>query len=299
MSLAGEERKQQILNMLQLQGKVRTPELVEKLEVSSETVRRYLEELEQERPAQAGVWRGGKGECGAGIRSRPTSGRRGAGRSEEKRRMGQAAADLIQDKDVVVLDDGTTTVQMIDMLVLKKQLTVLVTSIHALNLLISYKSRGIFDGEIVFIGGRVNSRHYRTSGTLAMHFMSNFHVDKAFIVADGLQIDSGVTCFEDDRAMLGRVFLKQANRQSSWRIIPRWARPTTAAPQAWRKSTSVMLPRRPSAGVGLGPRGRRMSTGSWPTDLFDCARCEVYESEALQQEAGGSIAWAYECFECL
>ena len=48
MSLAGEERKQQILNMLQLQGKVHTPELVEKLEVSSETVRRYMEELEQE-----------------------------------------------------------------------------------------------------------------------------------------------------------------------------------------------------------------------------------------------------------
>lgn len=48
MSLAGEERKQTILDMLQLQGKVRTPELVRALDVSSETIRRYLEELENE-----------------------------------------------------------------------------------------------------------------------------------------------------------------------------------------------------------------------------------------------------------
>lgn len=48
MSLVGEERKDFILNLLNLEGKVKTGELVDKLKVSSETIRRYLEELEEE-----------------------------------------------------------------------------------------------------------------------------------------------------------------------------------------------------------------------------------------------------------
>lgn len=87
------------------------------------------------------------------------------------------AASLVKDKDVVVIDDGTTTLQMIDSLVLKKQLTVLVTSVYTLNMLIGYKNRNIFDGEIILIGCRINSKHYRTSGTLAVEFMSNFNVE--------------------------------------------------------------------------------------------------------------------------
>lgn len=48
MSLIGEERKQFILQLLNSRGKVRTNELVEKLQVSAESIRRYLEELEAE-----------------------------------------------------------------------------------------------------------------------------------------------------------------------------------------------------------------------------------------------------------
>jgi len=209
MSLAGEERKQIIINMLQLKGKVRTPELVQALDVSSETIRRYLEELEDELKLKR-VY-GGAVKINV-EREEPAYVRREVQQAEEKRRIGRAAASLIQDKDVVVIDDGTTTLQMIDSLAYKKQLTVLVTSVYTLNLLIGYKNRNIFDGEIVLIGGRINPKHYRTSGTLAMEFMSNFNVDKAFIVADGLQIDSGVTSYEDERGVLARTFMKQAKQ---------------------------------------------------------------------------------------
>ena len=42
MSLIGEERKDYILNLLNLEGKVKTTDLVDNLNVSSETIRRYL-----------------------------------------------------------------------------------------------------------------------------------------------------------------------------------------------------------------------------------------------------------------
>ncbi|MDL0296895.1 DeoR family transcriptional regulator, partial [Clostridioides difficile] len=48
MSLNSIDRKKEILKLLDSKGKVNTKELVKRLEVSSETIRRYLEELENE-----------------------------------------------------------------------------------------------------------------------------------------------------------------------------------------------------------------------------------------------------------
>ncbi|AEI39476.1 DeoR/GlpR family DNA-binding transcription regulator [Paenibacillus mucilaginosus] len=209
MSLVGEERKQIIMNLLLGQGKVRTPELVEKLEVSSETVRRYLEELESEnklRRVYGGAVRVDHG------REEPAIYKREVLRLHEKKRIGFAAAQCVQDKEVIVLDDGTTTMQMVEFLLVKKGLTVLTSSIPAMTMLVEHKSKGLFDGDVIFIGGRVNATHYRTSGALAQLFMESIHVDKAFLVADGLQADRGVTSYDDERGMLSRTFLKQSGQ---------------------------------------------------------------------------------------
>ncbi|KAB2860728.1 MAG: DeoR/GlpR transcriptional regulator, partial [Exiguobacterium chiriqhucha] len=48
MSLIGEERKQKIVEWIEREGKVKTSELIERLNVSGESIRRYLEELEKE-----------------------------------------------------------------------------------------------------------------------------------------------------------------------------------------------------------------------------------------------------------
>ncbi|WP_131004839.1 DeoR family transcriptional regulator, partial [Clostridioides difficile] len=48
MSLNSIDRKKEILKLLDSKGKVNTKELVNRLEVSSETIRRYLEDLENE-----------------------------------------------------------------------------------------------------------------------------------------------------------------------------------------------------------------------------------------------------------
>ncbi|OXM85192.1 DeoR/GlpR family DNA-binding transcription regulator [Paenibacillus rigui] len=209
MSLNGEERKQTILNLLHQQGKVRTPELVAQLDVSSETVRRYLEELEVENKLKR-VY-GGAVKVHFDPAETPYF-KRETVHAEEKKRIGRLAASLVQDKDVIVLDDGTTALQMIEFLLEKKGITVLVCSVPALTLLIDYKNKGMFSGDIVFIGGRIHAAQHRVSGAVAQHFMTSFHVDKAFIVADGIQIDKGITSYEDERGLLSRTFLKQAHQ---------------------------------------------------------------------------------------
>lgn len=49
MSIVGEERKRSILEKVEFKGKVKVSELASEFSVSTETIRRYLEELDREK----------------------------------------------------------------------------------------------------------------------------------------------------------------------------------------------------------------------------------------------------------
>lgn len=208
MSLFGEERKQIILQLVNSNGKVRTNELVEKLEVSSESIRRYLEELEAEKKLKR-VY-GGAVKLNL-ERSEPSHLSREVMRAEEKRRIGRAAAEMVQDNDTIVIDEGTTPLQMISYLSHKKDLTILTSSITALNLLIEHQNGGLLSAEVYFLGGKVNPKHHRVGGSFAERMMKEFFVDKAFLSVDGLLIHKGITCYDPERAVLAKRFIENAN----------------------------------------------------------------------------------------
>lgn len=209
LSLVGEERKDYILNKLNLEGKVKSFELVEALQVSSETVRRYLEELEEEKKLKR-VY-GGAVKINA-YGEEPAQVSREVMHAEEKKRIGKAAAALVEDNDVIFLGDGTTSQQIIHYLSNKKNLTVLTVSIPAMHLLMDYRNKELFDGEIYFIGGKVSSKHGRVSGPLAERIVSMFVADKAFISIDGITLHSGITGFDVENGMLMAAVIENAKQ---------------------------------------------------------------------------------------
>lgn len=209
MSLIGEKRKQKILELLHTRGSVKTAELVETLSVSSETIRRYLEELENRNKLRR-VY-GGAVQLNFG-REEPSHFRREVLHAEAKKRIGQAAARLVRDHDVIALDDGTTTLQIIPHLHSKRDLVVITASVPHLSSLIHQQNRGDFSGEIYFLGGRVHSKHFRVTGLLTERMMENFYADKAFISVDGILIDRGITSYETERALLTQRFIARAGQ---------------------------------------------------------------------------------------
>jgi len=209
VSLVGEERKDYILNLLNLEGKVKTGDLVERLKVSSETIRRYLEELEEENKL--------KRVYGGAVkynldREEASHFKREVTRAEEKRRIGRAAAMLVEDSDVIFVDDGTTTLQMIPYLQNKKHLTVMTTSIAALSLLIEHKNKDLFSGDIFFIGGRVDPVQFRTTGSIAEMMVESFYADKAFITIDGIMMGKGITGFDAERGQLAKKLMEHSKQ---------------------------------------------------------------------------------------
>lgn len=207
LSLEAEERKKKIIELLNSQGKVKSAELEKKLDVSGETVRRYLTQLEEEGQL--------KRVYGGAIKIsfnkvEPNHLQREVMNLEEKQKIGKAAAELVEDNDIIALDEGTTVFQMLEFIVEKDNLKILTGDFPIASALMDYKSKGVFNGEIIFIGGEISAKHKRTGGSIAEKMMDFFHVEKAFIATTGVLADYGLSVFDCDQGILSRKYIEKA-----------------------------------------------------------------------------------------
>ena len=228
MSLVGEERKKKILDILEEREKVTVQELSKKLNVSTETIRRYLEQLENENKVKkvyGGAIRVVEGE-------EPPFLTRKISYPEEKKRIGKRAAEFVTHNDVIALDEGSTPLQMIPFLTGKMNLTVITPSFAIAYYLMENQNNQKFNGRIYFLGGEIDSRHQRSIGSMAAEAMERFYFNKAFISADGFTVSNGATCYGPEKGILSRKMMAHAEKsfllvdhskigvRSSYRIAP-------------------------------------------------------------------------------
>jgi DeoR/GlpR family transcriptional regulator of sugar metabolism len=207
MSLDGKQRKDYILNVIETEGKVRTEDLVKRFSVSSETIRRYLEELESDKKLQKIYGGAVKIEI---AQDEPSHLTREVFRADEKRRIGKAAAALIQDGEIVFVDEGTTTLQMVEHFIGKKSITVITNSVPVLSRLLLLDQKDLFHSELIFIGGHVQMKHLRVVGSIAEQMLDKLQADKAFITVDGVSLRKGFTAINVDKACLSQRMLNHA-----------------------------------------------------------------------------------------
>lgn len=201
------ERKNQILYELDNYGRVSVKELAKKFQVTTETIRRDLDSLE----AKCKLKRIHGGAIKISYdKTEPSYINRSDIFKEEKQKIGLKAAGLINDNDVIAIDVGTTTCEIIFHLRDKKNLTVLLDSIAALNILIDLKNKGIFDGKIIFLGGEINADQLSCFGPISENLLENFYVDKAFVAVGGISLQSGLTGYDVNEANLSKSIMKIA-----------------------------------------------------------------------------------------
>ncbi|OIK12856.1 DeoR family transcriptional regulator [Bacillus sp. MUM 116] len=210
MSLAGEERKRKILELLEISGKVKVNELAEILKVSTETIRKYLDELQQEEKLKK-VYGGAINI--SFFNEEPPTVEREVIYSEAKQRIGEFAANLINDNDVIAIDDGSTPLQLVKNLRKKRNITIFTTSISALSVLIDLHQQNIFTGKIIMLGGEINTTHHRVTGSFTIEMLENLYVDKYFISADGITKEAGITSFDSSKGMVTRKLIDHSGKQ--------------------------------------------------------------------------------------
>jgi DeoR family deoxyribose operon repressor len=125
--------------------------------------------------------------------------------SEEKTRIGQAAAALVQPEDILFIDTGTTSIQLIRHL---KQDMDITLACFAFNSFAEAKKKNL--GKILLGGGVFHSdtESFESPETLAM--VSNIRATKAFIVPNAIEKQMGFMCVQEYEMNLKKSFISNS-----------------------------------------------------------------------------------------
>jgi DeoR family fructose operon transcriptional repressor len=184
-----EERLLRIVEMVNQLGKATVAELSESLAVSSVTIRRDLERLDEKEllvrtHGGAMALQNNKSE----VNQEKSFSEKEEAFAAEKERIAEAASKLVNDGDAVLLTPGTTNMRLARMLIGKKELT-LVT--NAANIVTHIGSQSGID--IILTGGKLRNKSYAMVGPLADQALSGIRVDKLFLGIDGFDFNEGLT----------------------------------------------------------------------------------------------------------
>jgi DeoR family transcriptional regulator, aga operon transcriptional repressor len=196
------ERLGRILERLARDGTVTVADLAAELGVSDATVRRDLQALGEQRLLERS--HGGAVAHGT-AHELPVRYR--IGRSDEKRRIARAAADLVTNGSAVGLTGGTTTTEVARMLVSRQELTVVT---NALNIAVELAVRP--DLKLIVTGGVARSASYELVGSLADATLRGLYVDIAFVGVDGVEANCGLTTQNEVEAATNRALMTGAKR---------------------------------------------------------------------------------------
>ena len=170
-----DQRRDEILQLIEQHGFVSLQELVNKLGASESTVRRDLEYLDG--IGQIRRTRGGAAYTGESLTPFEE---RTSRETTEKEKIGKAVADLIQPGETILLDGGTTTLEVARHLA-GKRLQVVTNSLPIANLLAQQSSV-----ELILIGGYLYPRTGVALGPLAEASLAELNVPRVIMSAGGI-----------------------------------------------------------------------------------------------------------------
>jgi DeoR/GlpR family transcriptional regulator of sugar metabolism len=107
---------------------------------------------------------------------------------EEKKRIGEAAAKLVNDSDTILITGGTTTDAMLPFLAPKENLTVITNSISC-----AYNLTQFPHIAVVMLGGWLRHAGYSVHGPLTESGLTEFHPNKVFHGIFGICAHTGLT----------------------------------------------------------------------------------------------------------
>ena len=198
-----EERWERILAVIAEKGYVSVQKLAEALYVSMPTVRRDLAELEHRGLVirnHGGVKLPGEGHSQIPIAFRNTF------KIQEKRRLCEAAASLVQDGFVIYIDPSTTFLRIADLLAEKKGIIVVTNSIPIATVLIEAGIRTFCTG------GELGGVAYSFTGGKAEAFASDFNYDIAFYSSYGVSENGVITDTSEQEINLRRVVMRNSKK---------------------------------------------------------------------------------------
>lgn len=203
MKMLTDERYQFILNYLEEHNTITIHEIGRSIGSSESTIRRDLQTLE-DRGLLIRVHGGAKKK--QPLSYEPSMIEKKERYQPEKKAIAQFAASLVQPNDIIYLDAGSTTLEMIPLLPKEYSLTVVTNSInHAIQLL---------EEQIptIILGGTLKAQTNAILGSSAVQQLQQFYFDKAFLGTNGIDEKAGFTTPDPEEAFLKKTAANQSQK---------------------------------------------------------------------------------------
>jgi len=217
--MKGQSRLDQIMDYLKSHNLVTVDQLVAAIAASPATIRRDLIKLDQE-----GVISRSHGGVTLNrfIPNQPTTLEKKQRHLAEKQAIAHAAASLVKSGDAVVLDAGTTMLELARQLP-HLPLRVITADLHIALFLSEFKQI-----EVTIIGGRIDDSSQSCIGEHGRRLLRNIYPDIAFVSCNSWSMEKGITAPTEEKAGLKqdllanarrRVLLADSSKYGSWSLF--------------------------------------------------------------------------------
>ncbi|WP_280295687.1 DeoR/GlpR family DNA-binding transcription regulator [Nocardia abscessus] len=195
-------RRREIMHRLVTDGYVEAKTLADELGVDTSTIRRDLDALE--RAGQAQRTHGGARPAPGATAKLPYTMKEGE-RLDEKAAIGIAAATRVRDGQTVILDSGSTTYEVARALRHHTELTVITNDLRIAKYIAETPG-----ARLLVTGGELLGSVFTLVGERAIAFLSDYTADWAFLGADAVHIEAGITNMNTLEVPLKRAMITAA-----------------------------------------------------------------------------------------
>lgn len=202
-NFAPTKRQQAILNMVASNGYVSTEAMVSEFDVTPQTIRRDLNELNTE--GLLTRFHGGAGQAKS-VENRPYKDRLKTGVAA-KRAIAEMTASLVPNGASLFLNIGTTTEAVAHALLGHENLHVVTNNINVAHILSQNESF-----QIMIAGGHVRNHDGGITGASSTNFMSQFRMDIGIVGISGVDEDGALLDFDYDEVKTARTILDNSKK---------------------------------------------------------------------------------------
>lgn len=202
--MLNEERRRGILAVLQRDKRVLVTDLAQQFQTSQVTIRKDLDALHVRGLIQR--THGGALPAHDGALQDPSLREKERLHRKEKVRIAAAAARLVSEGHVVILDSGTTTTEIARALRHLQNVTVIT---NAVNIAAELASSSI---DVILTGGAVRKNSFSLVGPIAEETLRRLSADILFLGVDGFDVQHGLTTPNLPEAKVNRIMTEIAKR---------------------------------------------------------------------------------------
>ena len=199
-------RRSAILQLLKDDSSVNVTELSKRFGVSEVTIRKDLRIL-KERKLLVRVHGGailGASPVSEEVEERHVNFKKLVN-AREKEAIGRAAAAHIKNGDTILVDSGSTALEVVKNLHRFDDLTIITNSIVAMMEALKYKRF-----KVILLGGSVRESSLSIVGPLAESNLKLFYCDKLFLGVDSFSVETGLSTPSVEEASTNQVMISRA-----------------------------------------------------------------------------------------